>query len=336
MPVGGFSFRLRANNERPGRHKLALVVLSRPSTRIDSIAILRDKSLRIGFVHRFDEGAFGLLRHRSSSDTQGSIDALKALRQTSVTEFVGLVAKVRIVHAEQVPQEEIGPRDFSVYEKALRVDEVERLHEPAVDWNDLAELADPRIRFLGFLHGEPASIEFLLKPPGRVVYKTQRIRLLDGCEQFRRMAAVFFRARKSDDHRRVAVGGRFGDLIALSCLCPKDPVIDPFGFFVTDSACLCVALQGRAPSAPLRLDGPLVLSAFQLQVVHLVGAALLVIQVYFFGLHDSLLLLWFFAFCAAALRCTKNKSSSCEVPRARPPALSRPRCGRSRERSGRP
>src|SRR5262249_21772746 len=102
---------------------------------------------------------------------------------------------------------------------------------------------------------------------------------------------------------------------------PEDAVINSLRLLVGCPAHLDIALQSGAASPPLRLDRPLVLVVLQLQVVHLVGTALLKIQICSFWLHCSLLCFWGFAFCAAALCCPKNKAlPSC------PPALRRMRC----------
>src|SRR5690349_23437395 len=79
-------------------------------------------------------------------------------------------------------------------------------------------------------------------------------------------------------------------------------------FAVGGAADLHVALQGGTAPTPLRLDRPLVLCSLQLQVVHLVGTALLEIQLCSFCLHVRSFVFVNFAFCAAALRCTKNKA----------------------------
>src|SRR5204862_5356238 len=88
--------------------------------------------------------------------------------------------------------------------------------------------------------------------------------------------------RQSDRDCLVAVCTRVRDLIALACFLSKDAVINSLRLLVARAAHLHVALQRGAASSPLRLDGPLVLDVLQLQVVHLVGTALLKIQIYSF------------------------------------------------------
>src|SRR5215472_16685096 len=119
---------------------------------------------------------------------------------------------------------------------------------------------------------------------------------------------MLFSGRQSNRNCLVAVRTRLRDLIALACFLPEDAVINSLRLLVGCSAHLDIALQGGAASPPLRLDRPLVLHVLQLQVVHLVGTALLKIQICSLWLHCSLLLFWSFAFCAAALCCTKNKA----------------------------
>src|SRR6266853_3799410 len=93
----------------------------------------------------------------------------------------------------------------------------------------------------------------------------------------------------------VAIGARLSDLIALACFLSKDAVINSLRLLVAGATHLQIALQGGAASPPLRLDRPLVLDVLQLQVVHLVGTALLEIQLCTFWLHCSLLC--FVGFC---------------------------------------
>src|SRR5215467_10843247 len=132
---------------------------------------------------------------------------------------------------------------------------------------------------------------------------------------------MLFSGRQSNRDCLIAVSVRPRDLIALSCFLPEDAVINSLRLLVGCAAHLDIALQGGAAPSPLGLDRPLVLDVLQLQVVHLVGTALLKIQICSFWLHCSLLWFWVFAFCAAALCCTKNKA----LP-SRPPALRRVRC----------
>src|SRR5258708_24187425 len=122
------------------------------------------------------------------------------------------------------------------------------------------------------------------------------------------MAGMLFCDRQSDGNCVVAVCGSLRDLIALACFLSKDAVINSLRLLVAGATDLHIALQGGTAPPPLRLNGPLVLRALQLQVVHLVGTALLEIQLCTFWLHCSLLCFRVFAFCAAALCCTKNKA----------------------------
>src|SRR5437899_10457530 len=122
------------------------------------------------------------------------------------------------------------------------------------------------------------------------------------------MAGMLFCRRHSNRNCLVAVCSRLRDLIALACFLSKDAVINSLRLLVAGATHLHIALQGGTAPPPLRLDGPLVLDVLQLQVVHLVGTTLLEIQLCTFWLHCSLLCLRGFAFCAAALCCTKNKA----------------------------
>src|SRR5256712_13648682 len=104
------------------------------------------------------------------------------------------------------------------------------------------------------------------------------------------MARMLFCGRQSDLDCLVAVCTRLLDLIALACFLSKDAVINSLRLLVAGATHLHIALQGGTAPPPLRLDGPLVLDVLQLQVVHLVGTALLEIQLCTFWLHCSLLL----------------------------------------------
>src|SRR5215472_19276580 len=107
------------------------------------------------------------------------------------------------------------------------------------------------------------------------------------------MAGMLFSGRQSNRDCLIAVCARLRDLIALACFLPEDAVIDSLRLLVGCSADLDITLQGGAASSPLRLDRPLVLDVLQLQVVQLVGTALLKIQICSFWLHWSLLSLGF-------------------------------------------
>src|SRR6266436_4136907 len=109
------------------------------------------------------------------------------------------------------------------------------------------------------------------------------------------MAGMLFCGRQSDGNRLAAVCTRMRDLISLACLLSKDAVIHSLRLLVAGATHLRIALQGGTASPPLRLNGPLVLDVLQLQVVHLVGTALLKIQICTFWLHCSLLC--FVGFC---------------------------------------
>src|ERR1700731_3210232 len=122
------------------------------------------------------------------------------------------------------------------------------------------------------------------------------------------MAGMLFCRRQSDGDCLIAVCTRVRDLISLACFLSKDAVVNSLRLLVAGATHLHIALQGGTASPPLRLNGPLVLDVLQLQVVHLVGTALLKIQLCTFGLHVRSFSLRVFAFCAAALCCTKNKA----------------------------
>src|SRR5262249_22907754 len=114
----------------------------------------------------------------------------------------------------------------------------------------------------------------------------------------------------SDRDCVIAVCSRLRDLIALACFLPEDAVINSFRLLVGCSAYLDIALQRRTASPPLRLDRPLVLDALQLQVVHLVGTALLKIQICSFWLHCSLLLVLGFCLSRSGPLLHKKQSPS--------------------------
>src|SRR5437016_8531778 len=106
---------------------------------------------------------------------------------------------------------------------------------------------------------------------------------------------MFFCCRESDGNCLITVYSRLRDLISLACFLSKDAVINSLRLLVAGATHLHIALQGGTAPPPLRLDGPLVLYVLQLQVVHLVGTALLEIQLCTFWLHCSLLC--FVGFC---------------------------------------
>src|SRR5258708_40190325 len=103
------------------------------------------------------------------------------------------------------------------------------------------------------------------------------------------MAGMLFGGRQSDGNCLVAVCSRLRDLIPLACFFSKDAVIHSLRLLETGATHLHIALQGGTTPPPLSLNGPLVLDVLQLQVVHLVGTALLEIQLCTFWLHCSLL-----------------------------------------------
>src|SRR5712671_2416337 len=109
------------------------------------------------------------------------------------------------------------------------------------------------------------------------------------------MAGMLFCDRQSDRDCLIAVCTRVRDLIALTRFLPEDAVINSLRLLVAGATHLYIALQGGTTPPPLRLNGPLVLDVLQLQVVHLVGTALLEIQLRTFWLHCSLLC--FVGFC---------------------------------------
>src|SRR5260370_31668919 len=109
------------------------------------------------------------------------------------------------------------------------------------------------------------------------------------------MTGLLFCGRQSDRHCLVAVGTRLRDLITLACFLSKDAVINPLRLLVTGATHLHIALQGGTAPPPLRFYRPLVLYVLQLELVHLVGTALLEIQLCTFWLHFSLL--YFVGFC---------------------------------------
>src|SRR5690348_11985648 len=129
------------------------------------------------------------------------------------------------------------------------------------------------------------------------------------------MAGMLFCRRQSHGDRLVAVCSCLRDLIALACLLSKDAVINPLRLLVAGVTHLHIALQGGTAPTPLRLDRPLALYVLQLQVVHLVGTALLEVQLCSFCLHVRSFVCGIFAFCAEALCCTKNKALHGGPPR---------------------
>src|SRR4029077_19095387 len=109
------------------------------------------------------------------------------------------------------------------------------------------------------------------------------------------MSRMLFCRRQSDSNCLTAVRTRLRDLIALACFLSKDAVVNSLRLLVAGATHLHIALQGGTAPPPLRLDRPLILDVLQLQVVHLVGTALLEIQLCSFWLHCSLLCFWGFA-----------------------------------------
>src|SRR5258708_36346877 len=103
------------------------------------------------------------------------------------------------------------------------------------------------------------------------------------------MARMLFCDRQSDGNCLVAVCSRLRDLIPLACFLSKDAVVNSLRFLVASATHLYIALQGGTTPPPLGLNEPLVLDVLQLQVIHLVGTALLKIQICSFWLHCSLL-----------------------------------------------
>src|SRR5437660_5466531 len=122
------------------------------------------------------------------------------------------------------------------------------------------------------------------------------------------MAGMLFCRRQSNRNCLVAVCSRLRDLIALACFLSKDAVINSLRLLVAGATHLHIALQGGTAPPPLRLNGPLVLRALQLQVVHLVGTALLKIQLCTFCLHCSLLCFVGFCLLRSGTCCIKNKA----------------------------
>src|SRR6266851_5974584 len=122
------------------------------------------------------------------------------------------------------------------------------------------------------------------------------------------MARMLFCDRQSDSNCLVAVCSRLGDLIPLPCFLSKDAVINSLRLLVAPAAHFHIALQGGSASPPLRLNGPLVLRTLQLYVVHLVGTALLEIQLCTFWLHCSLLC--FVGFCLLRSGTSLHKKKS--------------------------
>ena len=170
----------RANDEGCRGDKLALVMLSRSATRIGGVPVFANEAFGIRVVHRFYEGAFGFRCHSRFADTQCLVDAAKQPGQVYVTDFVGLDAQVGVVHAEQVPEVEMGIGDFPIRQETLCLHEVKRPGQAGVDGDDLAKFVDPGIFPIGFLYSEPPPIKFLLEPPRDILSQLQRLRLVDG------------------------------------------------------------------------------------------------------------------------------------------------------------
>jgi hypothetical protein len=92
----------RANDEGCRRDKLAFEVLSGSATGIGRVSVFANETLGIRIVHCLDEGAFGFWRHGRFTDAKGLMDAAKKPGQVHVADFVGLDAKVDVVHSQQV------------------------------------------------------------------------------------------------------------------------------------------------------------------------------------------------------------------------------------------
>src|SRR6266446_8774484 len=149
------------------------------------------------------------------------------------------------------------------------------------------------------------------------------------------MAGMLFCGRQSDGNCLGAVCTRLRDLIALACFLSKDAVINSLRLLVAGVAHLHITLQGGTAPPPLRLDRPLFLYVLQLQVVHLVGTALLEIQLCSFCLHVRSFVCRFLPFAQRHFAAQKTKPFLA-APGASPPALSRPRSLRLSERSEEP
>src|SRR6202521_4570473 len=121
------------------------------------------------------------------------------------------------------------------------------------------------------------------------------------------MAGMLFCDRRSDGNCLVPVCSRLRDLITLACLSSKDAVINSLRLLVADVTHLHIALQGGTAPPPLRLDRPLVLYVLQLQVVHLVGTALLEIQLCSFCLHARSFVCGFLPFAQRHFAAQKTK-----------------------------
>src|SRR5690242_11986766 len=149
------------------------------------------------------------------------------------------------------------------------------------------------------------------------------------------MAGMLFCRRQSYGNRLVAVCSCLRDLIPLAGFLSKDAVINSLRLLVAGVSHLHVALQGGTAPPPLCLDRPLVLYVLQLQVVHLVGTALLEIQLCSFCLHVRSSVCGALRFAQRHFAAQKTKPFLA-VPRASPLALSRPRSLRLSERSEEP
>src|SRR6267378_1387518 len=124
------------------------------------------------------------------------------------------------------------------------------------------------------------------------------------------MAGMLFCDRQSDGNCLVAVCSRLRDLIPLACFLSKDAVINSLRLLVAGAIHLHIALQGGTAPPPLSLNGPFVLDVLQPQVVHLVGTALLKIQICSFWLHCSLLCFVGFCLLRSGTLLHKNQSPS--------------------------
>jgi hypothetical protein len=124
MAITRFLVRFRANDEGCRSDKLAFEVLSGSPSRIGGVPIFANEAFGIRVVHRFDEGAFVFRCHGRLADPQCLVDTTKEARQVYLADFVGLDAQVGVIHAQQVPDVEMGIGDFSVCQERLRLHKV--------------------------------------------------------------------------------------------------------------------------------------------------------------------------------------------------------------------
>ena len=186
----------------------------------------------------------------------------------------------------------------------------------------LAEFVDSGIFPVGLLYCESPPIEFLLEPPRGILRQLQRFRLLDGRQQFRRMAGMLFCRRQSNGNRLVAVCSCLCDLIPLAGFLSKDAVINSLRFLVSWCYSPSHRSARRNRAAPTALGPTIVLATFS----NCKWYTLSELPCWKYNSARSVCIVrsfdfWVFAFCAAALCCTKNKA----LP-SRPEALRRLRC----------